>query len=310
MSKKFLKLPQSPGTGRYFVFSSANWAKIESKEVYGHELPRLVRDLLALACLSLTLRLPREKSAPRLNSKNKRHKSVLTRIEELKSCAEALRSELFSSDEYCRHPTSLSRKLALELALLEEAADTGSDSEVDEFSMLKFALNAVIGSTEQVLAKSNNKDYQVFRDGESWQCWVSLLTLILKTHGLEYGTRREIPLKGEKKFSPQPFVRLVGYLQTCVLQNERISQPHGGLAKAIDRARAATDVSHVDCKNVPEFVATVFGVSLIPQQRGYISDMQHVINLVLHGREFGLHSAKHSDLPEVIWSDDESEDNV
>ena len=194
MSKKFLKIQQSPTPGFFFVFSADNWAEIESKEVYGYELSPKVRELLSLATLFLTMRLPEERTAPRMDSANKRTKSVLTRIEELKSRAETLRSELFSPHHWAEnyqpdtHPMSLETRLQLELALLTEAADLHKqNSEVGEFALLRFSLGAVIASCDKVMS-TIRKGSCLFREGQTWDVWIVLLTSIMKSYKLDCGT--------------------------------------------------------------------------------------------------------------------------
>jgi hypothetical protein len=308
MSKKFLKIPQGKTPGYFFVFGPNNWTEIESKEVYGQKFPLKVRELLSLVTLYLTLTLPMEQSAPPLNSSNKKKKSVITTIRELKSRAEKLRSELFSAHHWAEnykphdHPMRVEDRLGLELNLLKEDADIQKpNSEVDGFSLLRFSLGAVIVSCDNILQQINNGSISLYRDGESWDVWVVYLTLIMESHGLNCGTRRETPRKGEETFSPQPFVRLIKYLHHHVLGRHKSHQSAGGLAKAIDRARASIDVSKVKDDEIEGLVYQLLGTNKTVRRRhDDYSDVQFLIDTVLQGKRVGRHPV----VPEPLFYDE------
>ena len=295
MSKKFRKLPQGPKLGHFVVFGEDDWTAMESKNVYGHSLPRNVRELVSLSTLYLTLALPLEKSAARLSDEIENKSSVEQKLARLKKHAEELRVELFSPHHWTSEyqpdrPLALGTRLALEL-------DEIGGSEADDFDLLRVSLGATIASCDRVLEKV--KGYSN-RDGQTWDIWIVLLTLIMKSNQLPYGTRKDAYQirKDEEKFSPPPFVRLIQHLQNCALKGYKRSHTDGGLAKAIDRARTSIDLSDIKDSDVEELIFRILGASKKRGgQYGNYSDMQFMVDRVLEGRQVGVHPV----VPEPLY---------
>jgi hypothetical protein len=298
MSKNFRRLSWGLGLGHFVVFGEDNWKAMESKNVYGHSLPRKVRDLVSLATLYPTLVLPLEKSAPRLSDDNEKKSLVEKELACLKKQAEELRTKLFSAHHWAseyqpdRDHLDLGFRLALEL-------DEAGGSEADDFDLLRISLGATIESCERVLKKVSLADYGN-RDRQSWDIWVVLLTLIMKSNQLPWNTRKDAYQirNSEEKFLPPPFIRLIKYLQDCALKGYKRSNTDGGLAKAIDRARASIVVSDIERKDPEKLIFGMLGASKKCGGRyGDYSDMQFMVDRVLEGRWLGVHPV----VPEPLY---------
>ena len=141
MSKRFSKIPQGPVLGSFLVLGNDDWAAIESKT--GYALPQNVRDLLGLATLYLTLTLPQEKSAPRLDG------NIAKKLEMLQMQAQNLRSELFSPHYWKENYQTSSPQMRLENKLAEELHEI-CENPNNPFGLLRFSLGATIASCELV----------------------------------------------------------------------------------------------------------------------------------------------------------------
>ena len=301
MSKR-LKLPQSPTLGYCFVFGPNHWAEIESEKVYGREVPGKVRELLSLATLYLTLTLPEEQSAPPISSKNKKRRTVLTRIEELRTMAERLRAELFSPHHWLAnykpegyYLDSLDRRLRLELAELEAEVDEGPHSKVGAFPLLRVSLGAVIESCDEAL-KMVRQGSHIVRDGKSWTTWIVLLTWIMKSYNLDWGADRETPRKGEDKVTPQAFVRLVRYLHDHVLEGDYRTDL--ALGKAISRARSSVKIPMVSGDDLEQLIYGMLATTRTG--RGKLADLDCVLQMIRQGHPVGRHPV----VPEPYFYDE------
>jgi hypothetical protein len=162
---------------------------MESENVYGHELPQSVRELLSLATLFLTLYLPVEKSAPRLDERAAKKPNVVQQLKELMT-----RAQLFSSHYWAEEyrpdgpPMTLDSRLQAELAAI---CDVDEDSVVNDLSLLRFSLGATVGSCDNILKKLRSDEFG-YKDGETWNIWIALVTLILKFHDLPFRTRKDV----------------------------------------------------------------------------------------------------------------------
>ena len=194
MSKRFRKIPQGPILGHFVVFGEDDWKAMESENVCGHELPQKARKLLSLATLYLTLMLPLEKSAPRLDEKTAKKPNVVQQLKELMTRAEKLRAQLFSSHYWVEEyrpdgpPITLNSRLQTELAAI---CDVDEDGVVNDFSILRFSLGATIGSCDNILRKSRSDNFG-YIDGQTWNIWIALVTPILKSHDLPFRTRKDV----------------------------------------------------------------------------------------------------------------------
>jgi hypothetical protein len=287
MSKKFSKLPQGPVLGSFLVLGNEDWAEIESETAY--KLPQNVRDLLGLATLYLTLMLPQEKSAPRLDAK------ITEKLTMLQMQAQNLRAELFSPHYWKENyqpsgsPIDLENKLALELQDIRENPN-------NPFGLLRFSLGATIASCERVLKTVGDLKDGNFRDGLTYDTWIVLTTLVMKSNGLQYGAGNS---RRREETKSSPFVKLIKELQQRALQKP-VQSDHA-LAKAINRARASINVSDIEDSEVEALIYNILRATK-PSERSRLSSvsdyrdadgygaLQELVNIVLEGRRVGLHS--------------------
>jgi hypothetical protein len=235
MSKKFVKLPPGPQLGYFVVFSASHWKQLEQE--YGQQLPDRVRKLISLATVLLTLRLPMEQNAPKIGGSNS---DILGDIERFVEQAEQLRAKLYPPHYWAREYQSVSERISpLHRRLgtqLHEIDDSLSDP---ESAVLRISLTGLIESGPKVVRRARDSGYNI-RQGDAWDRWIALLTLIMRAFDLPYGIRSEVyrVKKGERP-PPEgsPFVRLVKSLELIACPDHRRFFTIGGLAKAINRSR-------------------------------------------------------------------------
>jgi hypothetical protein len=273
------KFFRSPVEGYFMTFGDNNWAEIESEKIYGHTIPKAARDLISLATLYLTFWLPRERSAPRLDGPTKK------RMTELLELAMKIRSELFP-DYLWDNRSNLHKKDNIGLQL----AETGHE---DDFGIFLVCLNGIIELDYYILREIDNGEYGGLREGDTWNTWVTLITLILQANNLPTGVREgdpyRVPSKKERS-QPAPFVRLIKHLSEFAIEGAQIHSI-GALAKAIQRARRTVSFSDLDISKIDETIYGLLGVpGFVEFDPSEFSNMEFLVTLVLNFRYEGKHS--------------------
>jgi hypothetical protein len=274
MSKKFPKVPQGRDPGSFLVLGDSDWSAIQDKT--GYKFSRAVRNLLGLATLFLTRRLAEEQSAPR------RDQQILKKLESLKQQAANLRVDLFAPHLWEKDRDKRRQTLETELALeLEYIMD---NPPITAFDTLRFSLGAIIGSCDNVLQELKNMQ-EGPKDGQAYDTWIVLVSVILMSYGLEYRVSNAKDQKTpalEQKASP--FVGLIEELQKRAI-NKYVSSK-GALSKAINRARAVTNMpSKVERERVINLVHKLAGATNAEERDAH----KWLVNKVLEGRFVGLH---------------------
>jgi hypothetical protein len=236
-----------------------------------------------------------EKSAPRLGERAAKKPDVVQQLKELMTRAEKLRAQLFSSHYWAEEyrpdgpPMTLDSRLRSELAAI---CDVDEDSVADDFSLLRFSLGATVGSCDNILKKLRSDNFG-YKDGETWNIWIALVTLILKFNDLPFGTRKDVyrVLKNQAKESePSPFVKLIKYLHGRALKGDQRFHTDGGLAKAIDRARASVNTSNIKRDDVEPQLFRLLGAKKSPKVRlDEMTPTQEMVDLVRAGARVGVH---------------------
>jgi hypothetical protein len=195
MSKKFEKLPPGPQLGYFVVFSASHWKQMEQE--YGKQLPDRVRKLISLATALLTLRLPIEQNAPKIGGSNS---DILADIERFVEQAEQLRAKLYPPHYWAEEHQSVSKRITpLHRRLgtqLHEIDDSLSDP---ESAVMHISLTGFIESPPKVVRRARNSGHNI-RQGDAWDQWIALLTMIMRAFDLPYGIRSDVyrVKKGER----------------------------------------------------------------------------------------------------------------
>jgi hypothetical protein len=230
MTKKHYKLLPGPKLGYIVVFGVSDWSRIEA--AYGHVLPDDARKLISLATLVFTLSLPVERWAPKVGSLD----DVLAEIDHLIESADKLREKMFPPHywqleyNYLEVPRRIETKMAIQLEAIEDKPDNDRD-------VFRISLTGLIESGSVVVDRA--RKHRVAQEGDSWDCWVVWLGLIVKAFGLPDGIRKDVYRIGRGKPSAEPseFIAFLKALQGIACPDYHRSGSDGGIAKAVQRAR-------------------------------------------------------------------------
>src|SRR5262249_20188004 len=96
-----------------------------------------------------------------------------------------------------------------------------SDNLPDPLSLLRHAVDAMIASTNYVLANlhGSKKHMLMFDEGTIWSLWICELSSILGNAGLPVGVRKDVDKR--KSDNRSPFVQFVAELQKVIPKHLR-----------------------------------------------------------------------------------------
>ena len=209
-----------PVEGYFVTFGDNTWAEIESEKIYGHTIPNDARDAIRLATLYLTFWLPRERNAPRLDG------DTTKLMIELLNVATKIRSDLFPDYLWNTH-SNLNKKDNIGRQLDKAHHD-------DDFGIFLVCLNGIVEIGNIILREIKTGEYGGLRDGDTWNTWIALITLILQANKLPTGIREGDAYRLDSQGNhprPAPFVRLIKYLNKFAIEGDR-NPLHGSACKS------------------------------------------------------------------------------
>jgi hypothetical protein len=140
-----------------------------------------------------------------------------------------------------------------------------------------------------VLQKTETLDNDFLRDGASYEIWIVLITLIMRSQNLPRGSSTD-----QRK--PSSFVNLIATLQNLALGEGIHSK--AALAKRIQRARQRFDSSDISNDGLEEFIYSFLGVRKRPKLTlDEFTLMDEMVEMVLEGKRWGRHPV----LPEPLY---------
>ena len=96
--------------------------------------------------------------------------------------------------------------------------------------------------------------------------------------------------ENHKEPEPSPFVKLIKYLHSRALKDEQRFHTDGGLAKAIDRARASVNMSNIKDNDVEPLLFKLLGAKKSHKLRlDEMTPIQEMVDIVRAGKWVGVH---------------------